>query len=68
MLEQSILMILKLFLNTQMIWMIFLKTLKNITQNINCFDYMIADILSNKKLTPIPSRHATSRGNPLKVS
>ena len=67
MLEKRILMVLKLFLNTQMIWMIFIKTLKNITQSINCFDYMIAGILTNKKLTPIPSRQATSRGHPLKV-
>ena len=32
MLEQRILMILKLLLNTPMIWMIFVKTLKNTTQ------------------------------------
>ena len=32
MFEQRILMILKLSLNTQMIWMIFIKTLKNTTQ------------------------------------
>ena len=30
--KQSILMILKLLLNTQIIWMIFIKTLKNTTQ------------------------------------
>ena len=32
MLEESILMILKLLLKTQMIWMIFIKTLNNTTE------------------------------------
>ena len=32
MLEQSILMILRLLLNTQIIWMIFMKTLNNTIQ------------------------------------
>ena len=32
MLEQTILVILKLLLNNQMLWMIFIKTLKNTTQ------------------------------------
>ena len=51
-------MIIKLLLNTQMIWMIFIKTLKNKTppkkrQILIAFDNMIADILINKKLNPI---------------
>ena len=51
-------MILKLLLNTQMIWMIFIKILKNTIQIKNkkiliAFDDMIADMFSNKKLTPI---------------
>ena len=51
-------MILKLLLNTWMIWMIFIKILKNIIQvkkhNIfNIFDDINADMLSNKKLYPI---------------
>ena len=32
MLEQSILMTLNIFLNTQMIWMILIKTMENTTQ------------------------------------
>ena len=41
-----------------MIWMIFIKTLKNKTQLRKCkilivLDDMIADMLSNKKLNPI---------------
>ena len=50
-------MILKILLNTRMIWMLFIKILKNTiqikTQNIDLFDYMITDMLSNKKLNPI---------------
>ena len=51
-------MIQKLLLNTQMIWMIFKKTLKNIIQIKNkkiliVFDDMTADMLSNKKLNVI---------------
>ena len=57
MLEQSILIILKLLLNTRMIWIVFIKTLKNTIQIRNkiliVFDDMIADMLSNKKLNPI---------------
>ena len=58
MLEQSILMILKLLLNTQMMWIIFIKILKNTVQIKECkilivFDDMIADMLRNKKRTPI---------------
>ena len=41
-----------------MIWMIFIKTLKNTSQNKKrkifvVFDDMIADVLSNKKFNPI---------------
>ena len=51
-------MILELLLNTRMIWVIFIKILKNTIQIktrkiLIVFDYMIADILSNKKLNPI---------------
>ena len=59
MLEQSILMIPKLLLNTLMIWMIFIKTLKNITQikiikkKLFVFDDRTADIVSSKNLNPI---------------
>ena len=35
MLEQSILMILRFSLNTQIIWMVFIKTLKNTNQTKN---------------------------------
>ena len=54
MLEQSILMILKLLLNTRMIWSIFIKTLKKKYQKkkskiLIVFDDMIADMLNNKK-------------------
>ena len=46
--------ILERLLNTQMIWMIFLKILKNKNLNKNrkmliAFDDLIADLLSNKK-------------------
>ena len=48
----------KLLPNTQMIWMIFIKILKNTIQRKNAklllFD-KIPDILSNKKLNPIIS-------------
>ena len=51
-------MILGLLLNTQMIWMIFIKTLNNAIQNKTrkifiVFDDMIVDMHSNKKLNPI---------------
>ena len=50
-------MIQKPLWNTQMIWMIFIKILKNIIQIKNeklliAFDDMIVDMLSNKKLNP----------------
>ena len=48
-------MIVKLLLNTRMIWMIFIKLLKNTIQNkkreiLIVFNDMIADMFSNKKL------------------
>ena len=47
-------MILKISLNAQMIWMIFMKILKNAIQitsvKLIVFDDMIADKLSNKSL------------------
>ena len=53
-------MILKLLLSTQMLWMIFIKALKNTTPHppknrkiLIAFDDMIADMLSNKTLNPI---------------
>ena len=51
-------MILELLLNTRMIWVIFIKILKNTIQIktrkiLIVFDDMIADILSNKKLNSI---------------
>ena len=50
-------MIQKPLSNTQMIWMIFIKILKNIIQIKNekvliAFDGTIVDMLSNKKLNP----------------
>ena len=50
-------MILQLSLNTRMVWMIFIKILKNTSQKRNkiliIFDDMIADLLNNKKLNPV---------------
>ena len=50
-------MIPKLLLNAQMIWMIFMKILKNTIQIkkriLNVFDDMIADMYGNNKLTPV---------------
>ena len=51
-------MILKLSLNTQMIWMIFITILKNTIQSkkqkiLIVFDDVIADMLSNKVFNPI---------------
>ena len=47
-------MIQKLLLNTQIIWMIFIKILKNKIQkkakNFDCCDNMIADMHNNEKL------------------
>ena len=58
MLEWNLIMIPKLLLNTQMIWIIFIKNIEEYDPNKNCkvlivFDDMIAGILSNKKLNPI---------------
>ena len=55
---QSSLIIQKVLTNTRMIWMIFIKILKNTIQLKNkktliVFDDMIADMLNNKKLNPI---------------
>ena len=51
----------KFFLNTQIIWMIFIKILKKTIQIRNrkiliVFDDMITDMLSNKKLNPIVTK------------
>ena len=50
-------MILKLLLNIQTIWLIFVKHLRyNLNKKrkiLTAFDYMIADMLSNKRLSPI---------------
>ena len=57
-------MVLKLLLNTRMMWMIFIKTLRNTKQEtpnkkrtilIIAHD-MTADILSNNKLNPIVTK------------
>ena len=68
----DILMILKLLLNTRMIWMVYIKTIKNTTQlkKINIliiFDDMIADMLSNKKLNPVVTE-LFIRGGKLNIS
>ena len=46
-------MILKLLLNIQIIWMKFIKILKNTIQTKNVEYYMIADMVSNKKINPV---------------
>ena len=65
-------MILKLLLNTRIIWIIFIKTLKNKTQIkkrkiLIVFDDMIADMLSNKKVNPIVTE-LFIRGRKLNIS
>ena len=65
-------MILKLLLNTQMIWMILIKTLKDTTQKkqhkiLIVLDDIIADVLSNKDLTPIVTE-LFIRGKKLNIS
>ena len=64
-------MILKLLLNIQMIWMIFVKILKNTIQIKNkiliVFDYIILDMLNNKKLNPIVTE-LFIRGGKLNIS
>ena len=64
-------MILKLLLNIQTIWLIFVKHLR---YNLNkkrkiliAFDYMIADMLSNKRLSPIVTE-LFIRGRKLNIS
>ena len=42
-------MILRLLLDTRIIWMILIKTLKNTTEILVVLDDMIADMLRNKK-------------------
>ena len=64
-------MIQKLLFNTQMIWMIFTRILKNTTQikneKKNLFDDTIADMLSNKKHNPIVTE-LFIRGRKLNIS
>ena len=64
-------MIQKLLLNTQMIWTIFIKVLKNKIQTkkkiLITFDDMIVDMLSNKKLNPIVTE-LVIRGRKLNIS
>ena len=64
-------MIQKLLFNTQMIWMIFTRILKNTTQikneKKNLFDDTIAEMLSNKKHNPIVTE-LFIRGRKLNIS
>ena len=64
-------MILKLSLNTQMRWMIFIKILKNTIQIRNkiliIFEDMFVDMLSNKKLNLIVTQ-SFIRGRKLNIS
>ena len=65
-------MILKLLLNTKMIWMIFIKNIEEYNPNKKCkliiiFDDMIADMLSNKKLNPVVTE-LFIRGKKLNIS
>ena len=64
-------MILKLLLNIQMIWIIFIKILKNAIKNnpkiLIVFDDMITDVLSIKNLSPIVSE-LFMRGRKLNIS
>ena len=64
-------MIQKLLFNTQMIWMIFTRILKNTTQikneKKNLFDDAIAEMLSNKKHNPIVTE-LFIRGRKLNIS
>ena len=70
MLKQSISMILKFLLDTQMMWMIFIKILKNRIQIRNvkyCFSWYDCWLLSIKKLNPIVTE-LFIRGRKLKIS
>ena len=64
-------MILKLLLNIQMIWIIFIKILKNAIKNnpkiLIVFDDMITDVLSIKNISPIVSE-LFMRGRKLNIS
>ena len=63
-------MIQKIVLNTQMIWVIFIKILKNTTKKhkiLIVFDDMIADMLSNKRFNPIVTE-LFIRGRKLNIS
>ena len=64
-------MILKLLLNIQTIWLIFVKHLRyNLNKKrkiLTAFDYMIADMLSNKRLSPIVTE-LFIRGRKLNIS
>ena len=72
MLEQNILMILEILLNTEMIWMIFIKNIEEYDPNKKSkifigFDDMIVAMLSNKKLNPIVAE-LFIRGRKLNIS
>ena len=54
-------------MNTQTIWMIFLKILKNRVQIKKVFQDMITDFLSNEKLNPIVNE-LVIRGRKLNIS
>ena len=54
-------------MNTQTIWMIFLKILKNRVQIKKVFQDMINDFLSNEKLNPIVNE-LVIRGRKLNIS
>ena len=63
-------MILKLLLNTQMIWMIPIEILKKTNKRrkiLIVFDNMIADMLSNKKFNPIVAELFRKRGRKLNI-
>ena len=64
-------MILKRLLNTRMIWMIFIKMLRNKTQIKHkisiVFDDTVADMLSNKKINSVVTE-LFIRGRKLNIS
>ena len=64
-------MILKRLLNTRMIWMVFIKMLRNKTQIKHkisiVFDDTVADMLSNKKINSIVTE-LFIRGRKLNIS
>ena len=70
MLEQWILMNLKLLLNIRTIWIILIETLKNTNRKHKIFivfDNMIPDMLNNKNLNPIRTE-LFIRGKQLNIS